>query len=251
MDYCGRHDIKYRGDRCPRCVADERHRDLLDQAREGAEEAARALEESDYHRDRALEESDHRGANPGDYTCPSCQYRSLRMGASRCPLCQGQIPADYWAKVLAAEKAAETQRRAKEAQEAAEWARNAPAREAAARAAAAARGAAARSAQIVAVEEEIAACQKTIGLSVGAVVATFLLAFGSQGLANQHANTSPPNLAGCLHGLLIALGCLSVIVFGLGLYAAVPIAAITIVVQLVRIGVRKGRIAKLRSGADG
>jgi hypothetical protein len=49
---------------------------------------------------------------------------------------------------------------------------------------------------------------------------------------------------------LIALGCLGVIIFGLGLYAAVPIAAITIVVQLVRIGIRKARIAKIKSGAD-
>lgn len=128
MKHCGWHDINYSGRECPRCVADERHLDVLDQAQERAEVTARAIEESDYRR-----------ANPGDYKCPSCFYVTLKRGALRCPMCRGDVPGDHWAKVFAAEEAKAELKRAREAAEAAEWARNAPAREAAARAAAAAK----------------------------------------------------------------------------------------------------------------
>lgn len=128
MKYCGWHDINYSGSECSRCVADERHQDILAQAQERAEDTAYAIREADYRR-----------ANPGDYECPLCLYVSLKRGASRCPRCHGDVPSDHWARVFAAEGARAERKRAKEAAEAAEWARNAPAREAAARAAAAAK----------------------------------------------------------------------------------------------------------------
>lgn len=140
MKHCGWHDINYSGRECPRCVADERHLDILDQAQERDEVTARAIEESDYRR-----------ANPGDYECPSCFYVTLKRSAPRCPICRSDVPGDHWAKVFAAEEAKAELKRAREAAEAAEWARNAPAREAAARAAAAAKEAkekAARNAEI-------------------------------------------------------------------------------------------------------
>jgi hypothetical protein len=125
MNYCGWDDINYSGDTCSRCVAEERHQDILAQARESAEDTARAIRESDYRR-----------ANPGNYECPLCLYVSLRRGASRCPTCQGDVPSDHWAGVFAAEKARADQKQARKAAEAAEWARNAPVRAAAAAAAA-------------------------------------------------------------------------------------------------------------------
>ena len=226
--YCRTHGKYYDpyDDGCDRCR--EAEADAIAQARDGVDETIRALEESDYRR-----------ANPGEYACPHCLYFTLKRGALRCPHCRGDVARDYWDKVRAREQAAEEERRRQEAATRAEWERGAPERKTKA-----------IQARIAAVEEEIAACHKTIGLSIGVVAATFALAFGSEGLANQHANTNPPNLAGCLQGLLIALGSLGVIIFGLGLYAVVPIAAITIVVQLVRIGIRRGRIARIRSGAD-
>ena len=122
MNYCGWHDINYSGDKCSRCVAEERHQDILAQARESAEDTTSAIQESDYRR-----------ANPGNYECPLCLYVSLRMGASRCPSCHGDVPSGHWAGVFAAEKAMAERKRAREAAEAAEWARNAPVRAAAAK----------------------------------------------------------------------------------------------------------------------
>ncbi|MGZ8842789.1 MAG: hypothetical protein ACXW18_03950 [Pyrinomonadaceae bacterium] len=75
--------------------------------------------------------------NPGDYDCPHCKYRSLRSGASRCPLCHGEIGGDYWNAVRAQEQAAAERKRAMEAAAAAELIRTAPERAAAAARAAA------------------------------------------------------------------------------------------------------------------
>jgi hypothetical protein len=33
---------------------------------------------------------------PGDYECPHCRYVALKKGASRCPLCHGQITPTFW-----------------------------------------------------------------------------------------------------------------------------------------------------------
>jgi hypothetical protein len=40
--------------------------------------------------------STYKSANPGDHKCPHCLYFSLKAGASRCPLCHGQVGNDYW-----------------------------------------------------------------------------------------------------------------------------------------------------------
>ena len=223
MEYCGRHDIHYKGGECPRCSGEERHRELLAQARDGVEETARAIQESDY-----------RHANPGDYECPHCRYVSLRRAAARCPLCHGTVPTDYWSRIFEAEKAEAVRRRASQEAAEAAWARAAPEREATA-----------LKSQIAELEEELSKRWKTIGLSVGALAAIFLLGLGSSELANQHPNTSPPNLSGCLLGLLVGLGALATIVFGLGFYAAVPIVVVVVVMQIVKITALKARIAKL------
>ena len=125
MHYCGKHSLDHESLFCPRCAAEERHEELIDQARDGREATVRAMHESDYRR-----------ANPGDYECPHCKYISLKWGASRCPLCHGELRSEHWSNVRAAEKAAAERERAREEAYAAEKIRTAPARAAAARAAA-------------------------------------------------------------------------------------------------------------------
>lgn len=124
-EYCGRHSIHYAGDSCPRCNAEERHKELLNATEATAAETV-----------EAMRQSDDRRANPGDYACPHCKYISLKSEASRCPLCRGDVGSDYWNRVRAAEKAAEERRQAEVAARVAEEKRTAPARAAAARAAA-------------------------------------------------------------------------------------------------------------------
>ncbi|HXH38399.1 MAG TPA: hypothetical protein VNN08_07205 [Thermoanaerobaculia bacterium] len=133
MSYCPTHgrfdDYFVRG--CPTC------RDAEERAELDREEMRNSL--SDIARTRT---------NLGNYDCPYCMQTSLKTGASRCPLCRGEIAAGYWTAVRAQEKAdterkavalrvAFEQQRAMEAEAAAELLRTAPAREAAARAAAA------------------------------------------------------------------------------------------------------------------
>ena len=125
QEYCGSHSIHYAGDSCPRCDAEERHRELLRATEESAAETIDAMRESDYRR-----------ANPGDYACPHCKYISLRNDASRCTLCHGEVGAEYWSSVRARERAAEERRRAEVEARIAEEKRTAPARAAAAKAAA-------------------------------------------------------------------------------------------------------------------
>jgi hypothetical protein len=86
----------------------------------------------------AVSQAAYVSANPGDYDCPHCKYRSLKAGASRCPLCRGEVASDYWNAVRAKEKveaeAAAERKRAMQAAAAAEQIRTAPARAAAANA---------------------------------------------------------------------------------------------------------------------
>ena len=35
-------------------------------------------------------------ADPGNFECPYCKYVSLRLNASRCPRCSGEIGDDFW-----------------------------------------------------------------------------------------------------------------------------------------------------------
>lgn len=101
QEYCGRHSIHYAGSSCPRCDADERHRELLNSTEASAAETLDAMRDSDYRR-----------ANPGDYACPHCKYVSLKREASRCPLCHGEVGSQYWSEVRAAENAENERRRA-------------------------------------------------------------------------------------------------------------------------------------------
>jgi hypothetical protein len=81
----------------------------------------------------AVEQAAYTSANPGDYDCPLCKYRSLREGASRCPLCHGEIKGDYWNAVWAKKKVdAEAAAERKRAAVKAEYIRSAAVRAAAA-----------------------------------------------------------------------------------------------------------------------
>jgi hypothetical protein len=93
MYHCITHDLQYRDGGCPRCNAEERHRELVDTTFEAAERAS------------------YRQSNPGEYECPHCKYVSLRSDASRCPLCREHIDEAYWQKAHAAKNAAAERRR--------------------------------------------------------------------------------------------------------------------------------------------
>jgi hypothetical protein len=121
QEYCGRHSIHYAGYSCPRCDAEERHKELLNATEESVAETVDAMRESDYRR-----------ANPGDYACPHCKYISLKGGASRCPLCHGDVGSEYWNPIWARQRADAERKIAMEAAAAAERIRSAPEREAAA-----------------------------------------------------------------------------------------------------------------------
>ena len=112
MPYCSIHSIKHRSDYCPRCVAEERHRELLETADEHHRELIETTESG-------LEQSDYRRANPGDYKCPHCKYVSLNNGATLCPLCRGDVGRAYWQAIEEREAAARIARQRKLEEEAA------------------------------------------------------------------------------------------------------------------------------------
>ncbi len=43
--------------------------------------------------------------NPGSYECPACKMVSIKNGASRCPLCQKDLPQQYWEHIREAMEA--------------------------------------------------------------------------------------------------------------------------------------------------
>jgi RNA polymerase subunit RPABC4/transcription elongation factor Spt4 len=105
VGYCSTHVVHYDyNERCHRCEAEGRHQDLLN----AAEENVAAMRDSDYRR-----------ANPGEYACPHCKYVSLKNEASRCPLCHGEIGADYWNAIRDRERA-DAEKKAAERKRAAE-----------------------------------------------------------------------------------------------------------------------------------
>lgn len=117
MYHCYRHEIDHSSSDCPRCLAEQRHEELVDLTREGQDEAARLASEQHEEHLRAIEESDYRRANPGDYQCPHCGYITLRLDFDRCPFCRGSVQEkdpEYWTRVHV-----ELERRAKAAAEAA------------------------------------------------------------------------------------------------------------------------------------
>ena len=115
---------------CTLCSSIERERQE-DLEREEEAQAER-LEQSRENAERARENAERVAearANPGDYDCPACRYRTLRYCASRCPKCQANVDNEYWLRVIAKEKAAkakwesEAPARARKAREDAEKAR--------------------------------------------------------------------------------------------------------------------------------
>ena len=134
IHYCQIHG-EYRGQGCADCRRD----------REEAEShAAERFYEAQEEADRRTEDAAYEFANPGDYTCPFCRFKTLLMNASRCPKCHGVVSDSYWAEVEARNKAKAAraaERRAAEearkAQEREEWNRKEPERRAAAAAQAA------------------------------------------------------------------------------------------------------------------
>lgn len=133
--YCRTHGRYYDpgDDGCRRCqVAEESAQELLRSSEEAAAESSAAAA-------AAMRESDFRRANPGEYECPHCLYRTLRSGATRCPMCHGQVDAEYWREVRTREQAEVARQKALAEAAAEEARRTAPAREAAARAEHAAR----------------------------------------------------------------------------------------------------------------
>ncbi|MEK6299132.1 MAG: hypothetical protein AABO41_00295 [Acidobacteriota bacterium] len=89
MSYCQTHgrfdDYFNRG--CPACQVAEQDRI-----------------HAEWELKNAVSEAAYAKANPGDYDCPHCLYRSLKLGASRCPLCHGEVGSAYWVDALAREK---------------------------------------------------------------------------------------------------------------------------------------------------
>ena len=123
--YCSIHRIDHRTAECPRCEAEERREQDQRRTQERHEEALAAQRETDY-----------RLANPGEYQCPHCRYKTLLRNSSRCPKCHGIAHEGYWAAV--------------EAQEAVEWRKE----EARARVREAERVAAAKAAEEAAEDDE-------------------------------------------------------------------------------------------------
>jgi hypothetical protein len=78
-----------------------------------------------------LEDLSRRARDFGDYVCPHCRYKTLRLNASRCPQCHGDPGSGFWARIEANElekrrkeaEAAEKLRQRKGAEDAA-WVRN-------------------------------------------------------------------------------------------------------------------------------
>ena len=105
MSYCSHHGIEYGDGDCPRCLQDERHREVLEQARSSHEELIEAARDAAEAASEAARESDFRRANPGDYQCPHCKYITLKLGATRCPACHGTPSPDYWPRAIAREQA--------------------------------------------------------------------------------------------------------------------------------------------------
>lgn len=134
--HCYRHEIDHPSDVCPRCAAEERHEELADLAREAERESERRhREEREWAEDRQREAEEfqedvlYKQANPGEYDCPGCGFRTLKRGYRRCSKCGNDAGPDYWPAVLAREEAEAERRRAQEARAKAEWERGRPERE--------------------------------------------------------------------------------------------------------------------------
>lgn len=92
MQHCNEHGIDYSQYDCPKCVAQRRHDELLDELRSQGEA------------------SQEKRFNPGDYVCPHCLYRTLLHRATRCPICHGSVDARHWVELIEAGARAEKRR---------------------------------------------------------------------------------------------------------------------------------------------
>jgi uncharacterized protein YcfJ len=175
---------------------------LVDNYNDGCQWCRWAEEDAARDRDemkKSLSEIARTMTNLGDYACPYCMQTSLKTGASRCPLCRGEIGGDYWnavrarqkadaeRQVAAAQAAAERQRVYDERQKAlaeaaaAEWKRTAPEREAAA----------ARAAAEAKQLRRNAASRKNrdTGTGIGAIIGGIVMGFsGCVSCVNHHAS---------------------------------------------------------------
>lgn len=142
-DRCGKHLNGFFDSICQECesIKTEREEDR-EREEEREEQAALDLERA---REQSREDLAAAAAyiadaknNPGDYDCPSCLFRTLKKGASRCPKCHADPGRQYWVDIETKERDARL--RAAAAAEAArlraiaaaeEWERGRPAREAA------------------------------------------------------------------------------------------------------------------------
>jgi Sel1 repeat-containing protein len=98
---CNVHDIPlpFSFSACPACEREhehereerERHDELLLQA----QSAANSARDAEYKR-----------FNPGNYQCDECKFRTLLVGASRCPVCHADVRPEYWPSVRAREERA-------------------------------------------------------------------------------------------------------------------------------------------------
>lgn len=114
MGYCTEHFIDYDSLDCPRCLAEDRHEEVVDLAQQAVHQA---------------KHSEHKRANPGDYKCPECLYVTLKRGAMRCPICRARITQQYWAWVEAAETAYVAEQAQAKIAAAEAWARAEPERD--------------------------------------------------------------------------------------------------------------------------
>ena len=128
MSYCRVHDgLHYEHeDGCPKC------RDDAEQAASDRSEIINGLARSREDLAAAAVYIADSKNNPGDYDCPYCKFRTLKMGASRCPSCHGEPGLLYWAGIEAKERDARLRVLAAEKAAKEEWERAAPARAAAA-----------------------------------------------------------------------------------------------------------------------
>lgn len=128
---CGKPLLRI-GSICQECESIERERE---QSRESLDAVAARIEAAQAaaaHKNAAAQAAAaHKIANPGEYDCPTCGYKTLKFLALRCPICQADTPSGYWTPIIEGERVkAEAVRKAQE-----EWDRAAPARVAAAKAA--------------------------------------------------------------------------------------------------------------------
>lgn len=86
------------------CQTHGRFDDYFNRGCPACQNAEQELIHAEWELRNAVSEAAYAKANPGDYECPHCLYRSLKKRASRCPLCHGEVWSTYWDDVLAREK---------------------------------------------------------------------------------------------------------------------------------------------------